>query len=119
MNITAEVTVTLATVELNNDYQVEVKQRRRRQAYTPQEAMAFAAQITATAMDAQAKLTADLAHETVAHEFDLAPICPDCRDGKHGACIGSAFIENGPEVDETDCGCEKAGHPTGAREVRS
>lgn len=52
----------------------------------------------------------------VAHEFDRdvpaqgVAICKDCAEGKHGACIGSAFVENGPDLDEVDCRCTAAGH---------
>lgn len=35
--------------------------------------------------------------------------CPDCRDGKHGACIGRSWSD---ELDaEVDCPCALAGHP--------
>jgi hypothetical protein len=111
MSIEIETTITLAEVEVTDDYSVELRQRRRKVSYAPQEAMRLGAELTTAAMDAQDKLAADLGHETVAHEFDLAPICTDCREGKHTACIGSASVENGPEKNETDCGCNVAGHP--------
>jgi hypothetical protein len=39
-----------------------------------------------------------------------ATVCRDCAEGKHGACIGSAYVENGPDVDEVECGCTADGH---------
>lgn len=37
-------------------------------------------------------------------------ICRDCAEGKHGACIGSAFVETDDEIEEVDCVCELDGH---------
>lgn len=38
-------------------------------------------------------------------------ICRDCEEGKHGACIGSTFIEaNGADIYEVACDCEDDYH---------
>lgn len=37
-------------------------------------------------------------------------ICRDCSEGKHAACIGSAYVERGAELEEVDCGCTADGH---------
>jgi len=42
-------------------------------------------------------------------------ICIDCNGGKHGACIGSAFVENGPDIDEVECRCPDAIHQGASR----
>lgn len=116
MSIEIQTTVVLAEVEMTNEYQVELRQHRRAATYTPAEAVRLGAELTAAGRSAEARLASDLA--TYAHAFDLAPVCPDCRDGKHNACIGSAWIERGIGIDEVECGCSKAGHPTTATAVK-
>jgi hypothetical protein len=42
-------------------------------------------------------------------------ICRDCEEGKHGACMGTTFIEVDHEPDhasiyEAECDCEADGH---------
>lgn len=115
MAIEIQTTVVLAEVEVTDDYQVELRQHRRFASYTPDEAVRLGAELTAAGMDARAKLRSDLV--TQAHSFDLAPSCRDCREGKHGACIGSAFVERGSEIDEVECQCSKADHPETVGEV--
>ena len=42
--------------------------------------------------------------------FDVLPVCRDCEEGKHLACIGTTYLESGRDFDEVECGCSKAGH---------
>lgn len=37
-------------------------------------------------------------------------ICRDCSEGKHGACIGSAYAERDGEIVEVACACTADGH---------
>lgn len=117
MAIDAEITVRLAEVDVTDDYMVTLKQRKKDTAYTPDEAEALAKELADAAMHARLVLAEDeAARVTLAHGFDRdvtaqdLPICKDCAEGKHGACIGSAFVENGPDLDEVECRCTKAGH---------
>lgn len=41
---------------------------------------------------------------------DLAPVCPECRAGKHRNCDGTALNETTDDI--TDCICPPAFHPT-------
>lgn len=45
-----------------------------------------------------------------AHGFDIAPICRECHEGKHGACDGTALVDLGSSVYSRDCGCAGAQH---------
>ena len=41
----------------------------------------------------------------------MRAICRDCEEGKHGACIGEAFVElPGDELVRVDCWCAGAQH---------
>mgnify|MGYP001600385711 CR=1 FL=1 len=63
-----------------------------------------------TFIDAQNRMlvwAADAAAGLV--EMILASLCPDCRAGKHDACIGRAWSEATDE--EVECPCFAAGHP--------
>lgn len=42
-----------------------------------------------------------------------APICPECRSGKHGNCDGEALNEATDEI--VACTCPPAFHPKGTR----
>ena len=35
----------------------------------------------------------------------MAAIDPDCRDGKHAACIGAAWDEMGDHIVDCECNC--------------
>lgn len=115
MPIEAMEPVTIAAVEVDDAYSVELRTRRKRTALDPDEADHLAAELIAAAAEARAEWAKDfpaLASASAAHTFDVLPMCPDCRDGKHLACIGSAFVEVDSEVgvDEVECGCSKVGH---------
>jgi hypothetical protein len=110
MSIEVEITVTIATVDVDDDCQVQLDTRRKRTVLTPDEAVQLANEL----MDAASKASewAEPVDRPVRVEvFDLAPLCRDCGEGKHGACIGSAFVESGPDVDEVACRCAEANHP--------
>lgn len=110
MSIKIETTVTLAEVEVNDEYGVTLRQRRKRIGYTPEEAERLADELRARAAEAREKLAAD-AHETTVHGFDIAPICRECAEGKHGACNGEAIAEDAADsVWQTRCGCFAAAH---------
>jgi hypothetical protein len=117
MAIEADVTVRLAEVEVTDDYMVALHQRRRHTAYTPDEAEALAKELVDAALQARLVLAEDeAARVTVAHGFDRDPadglaICRDCKEGKHGACNGSALVRTeDDDVDEVDCECTADGH---------
>ena len=40
---------------------------------------------------------------------DQAPIDPDCRDGKHAACIGSTWDDNTDRTVDCTCQCHVVG----------
>lgn len=115
MSIEAMEPVTIAAVEVDDSYNVNLRTHRKRTVLDPDEADQLAAELNEAAAEARAKWAQDfpaLASELKAHTFDVLPVCPDCRDGKHLACIGSAFVETDSEigVDEVECGCSKVGH---------
>jgi hypothetical protein len=116
----------VAIVDLGDGGGVELQQRKRCVEYSPAEAIELGQKLIDLGMQAQLEVTKepselesaawDVAGEAFsaavrpAHGFDAAPACRDCSEGKHGACIGSAFVERGREIDEVECGCSKAGH---------
>ncbi|MDF2554159.1 MAG: hypothetical protein K0R60_54 [Microbacterium sp.] len=46
---------------------------------------------------------------TPSHRFDVAPICRECKEEKHGACTGIALVD-GDDVEEHPCGCSRVDH---------
>lgn len=114
--VVRDVQVGVATVEVTDDCEVELHQLKRRMSYSPEEAIELADALRAAAQEAQTALEEDVnmwaasVQAGLAHAFDVAPSCRDCSEGKHGACIGSAFVESADGVDEVDCGCAKAEH---------
>jgi hypothetical protein len=36
--------------------------------------------------------------------------CRECGEGKHGACNGTALVDDGRDVLEVDCICASGGH---------
>lgn len=128
MPITREVQETVATVEISDDYGVELRQLANLTAYTPAEAIALAEELVRVAGDALAARATDEAawglgtmtrdEAMVApgfgrpsHGFDVAPVCRECSEGKHGACNGQALVdtEHG-DVSIQTCGCFTAAH---------
>lgn len=117
MSITAEIVITVAEVDVTDDYRVELRQAHKRETFTPTEALHLADELMAAAARAVDTLRQDFPQpspewEAAHHAFDVAPICRDCAEGKHAACIGSAFVERGIDVDEVECGCAAAKHRT-------
>jgi hypothetical protein len=117
MAIEAEIPVTLAKVDWTDDYMVKLRQRRRKVAYMPAEARQLADELRAAADAAESAMRSEIAEHqaqeawrTVAHAFDLAPICRECTEGKHGACDGRALVEVGGSVKDLRCGCADADH---------
>lgn len=72
MSIQAEVLVTIAEVEVDDDYMVTLRVHRKRTAYTPDEAMQLANELQDAAVEAATKLRHDLAAEEVPFRFDVA-----------------------------------------------
>ncbi len=74
----------------------------------------LAAELNAAAAEARVKFALDFPAlaPVIAHTFDVIPICRDCSEGKHGACIGSTFVEVADDIapDEVECGCSKVDH---------
>lgn len=110
MSITAEITVTLAEVEVTDDYRVELRQHEPAVTYTWTEAEQLANELITAVEAARAALRDDFPVPNLAEKFDVLPICRDCAEEKHGACIGSAYLENEFDVDEVECGCSAVDH---------
>lgn len=117
MAIETEVTVELARVEVSDTYQLELTVR---DALTGQPATApLTWEQTQQLMDelqeklgeASAAFWEDRAARPImAHGFDQPAVCADCREGKHGACIGTALTERGAEIITVACLCTADGH---------
>lgn len=125
--IEREAIQTLAIVDVSDGYGVELRQRRKRQEYSPDEAEALGRDLIEAAASARRTQREDqVAWEHVgggvfsapvrpAHGFDAAPVCRECSEGKHGACTGIALVDtatfdNPGSVDELPCGCSRADH---------
>lgn len=112
MPIVREVEQTLAAADWTDQFRVELRVRRKVTELNIEQARGLAAELLSAAESAANALTDMISDRpALAHSFDLAPMCRDCAEGKHTACIGSAFVERGPDVDEVECGCSRAGHP--------
>lgn len=112
---------TLAVVDVSDGYGVELRQRRKRQEYTPAEAEALGRDLIAAAASARSAQREDQAAWEAAgerfagavrpaHGFDAAPVCRECKEGKHGACTGIALVDGASSVEELPCGCSRADH---------
>lgn len=124
--IEREAIQTLAIVDVSDGYGVELRQRRKRQEYTPDEAEALGRDLIEAAASARtAQRDDEAAWEAAgdrfagatrpAHGFDVAPVCRECSEGKHGACTGitlvdTATFDNPGSVDELPCGCSRVDH---------
>jgi len=74
MSIEAEITVTLASVEVTDDYQVELRTRRKGTSFTPDEAVQLADELVRAATAATVALQEDMlerARHTMTHGFDI------------------------------------------------
>jgi hypothetical protein len=120
MAITELHEVVLAATDVTDDYRVRLRTVRRKLDLNPNQARKLAAELIAAADEAAAAwgqdhpaFVASLISPSAAQALllDNLPSCPDCMDGHHGACIGSAFVEgDGPDLVEVDCGCAKIDH---------
>lgn len=118
MAIKTEFTVEIARVEVSDSYQVELTVRDSlggnlsTVSLTWSQTQGLVDELLAAQAGAVAAFSEDQAHRpAVIHGFDRDPvICRDCAEGKHGACIGSAHVERGGEIDEFDCQCIELGH---------
>ncbi|MBW9093132.1 hypothetical protein JNB62_05505 [Microbacterium jejuense] len=112
MSIEASIVVTLAEVEVDDEYQVVLRTRKKLTQLTPDEAVRLAAELVDAAKESESSLHVDLARSIVrAHGFDVAPICRECSEGKHTACTGIALVDR-DDVEEHACGCSRADHQT-------
>lgn len=118
MAIEEEITVELVRVEVGNDYRVELTVHD----------LQFGIESTACLTWSQVEQLVDelrnaaasaerMVHEDppnlVEHGFDVdlpRAVCRDCGEGKHGACIGSAYVERDGDIDEVACTCTADGH---------
>ena len=112
MIVTREVTEPVVSLAVSDIYGVELSQRTPTVEYTADEAQELGEALIRYAERAKALIAEDEARWGMAPMFDVLPVCRDCEEGKHLACIGSAFIENEDDLapDEVECGCSKAGH---------
>ncbi|PRI11904.1 hypothetical protein [Leucobacter massiliensis] len=62
MAIREHITVDIATVDINDEYRVELRQRRKRQDYSPAQARALAAELIYQALAAENAIDEDM-HE--------------------------------------------------------
>lgn len=46
-----------------------------------------------------------------------AVACKDCSEGKHGACIRTALVEQADDVVQVECACWKQAHGAGEIET--
>ncbi len=116
--ITTEVEIVLAAVEVTDDYTVALTvtdpltHTDATIALTPVQTQALVDELLAAASGAVSAYWEDRgATPTASFAFDVdLVICRDCTEGKHGACIGSAHVERGDEIDEVACQCTAEGH---------
>lgn len=95
----------VASAEVDDDCMVEVRMRRPRLSLVPAVAREFAAEVLRAANDAE-RASAELLHPVAPSKFDRpAVIAPDCRDGKHQACIGDAWSTVDDAPAPCDCAC--------------
>lgn len=118
MAIEQQQTITLATVEVSDAYQVELTVRDSLSGELATVSLSWSQTqdlvdelLTAQGDAVTAFSEDDAQRPVVVHGFDRDPvICRDCAEGKHGACIGSAHVERGDDIDEVDCQCAAPGH---------
>lgn len=132
MSITRDVDVW--RVEVGDDYSIEVTVfdvltgTRATVSLSLDEAVDAKRDLANVVLEARAKIRADRV-PGVSHGFDVDLIqgmsreviraevaCVDCSEGKHRACIGSAYRESLDEsalgdVEEVECSCARVNHP--------
>lgn len=111
MSIEAEIVVTLAEVEVTDDYRVAIALRERVTVLDLSQAEQLAAELVDAVAEAQKAAAEDFppVRPGEVHAFDIAPTCRECTEGKHGACTGIAVVD-GDEVEEHPCGCSRVDH---------
>lgn len=120
MPIEEEITIEVVRVEVGDDYRVELTvedllvRLRATVSLTWTQVEKLIYEMRNAVASAERMVREDHPN-LVEHGFDVdllpsSAICRDCAEGKHGACIGSAFVERGDELDEVDCGCTADGH---------
>lgn len=104
MSIEANLVVTIAAVEVTDQYRVALTTHDLLTDLHPDDAVRLADELYAAAGEAMGKRLLDGPRE--AHAFDVAPICGLCNIGRHPACNGQARMKDGV----TACGCAEADH---------
>lgn len=120
MPIEEEIVVELVRVEVGNDYRVELTVHdlqfhiESTACLTWSQVEHLVDELRNAAASAERMVHED--HPNLAeHGFDVdlqavRAICRDCSEGKHGACIGSAYAERDGEIVEVACACTADGH---------
>ncbi|WP_374978127.1 hypothetical protein ACEYYH_10625 [Microbacterium trichothecenolyticum] len=123
MSIEEEQIITLATVEVAEDYRVLLTVTDLDTPFTHSQTEALIAELQDALDDARRMLEEDypiLDPDTVAevrasHGFDVAPICRECQERKHTACTGIALLDGSNPAHpnlllELPCGCSRVDH---------
>ena len=123
MAIEAVVMVELARVEISDGYEVELTVRDAMSGQTSTVVLSWADTLHLVEELQEARADAESAYwedrgagaTMEPHGFDVdlqavRAICRDCSEGKHGACIGSAYAEHDGEIVEVACACTADGH---------
>lgn len=119
MAIERQQTITAVDTEVSDAYQVEMTVRDDLTGQSATVSLSWSEtqdlvdELLARNGEAVSAFWEDQGRTLAVHGFDLnlrEAICRDCFEGKHGACIGSAHVERGEEIDEVDCGCTADGH---------
>ncbi|MGX5770807.1 hypothetical protein ACWKWN_08655 [Microbacterium trichothecenolyticum] len=118
MSIEEEQIITLATVEVAEDYRVLLTVTDLDTPFTHSQTEQLIAELQEALDDARRMLEDDypildpdtVAEVRAAHGFDVAPICRECKETKHGACDGQAIIELDDKIAVEVCGCAKVAH---------
>jgi hypothetical protein len=108
MSVEATITVTLAEVSVSDEYQIELRTRRRLTALDPDEAVQLANELMNAAREAVETLATDVGQPALPHPFDVAPICQRCETDHHSECNGQARVGGGWGV--AACGCAEVDH---------
>lgn len=90
----------VAAVDITDDCRVESVQRKRRVLFTPSQAREHARALIESAGEAE-RAADELVRPAAPLLFDVSRLSPDCRDGKCGACIGTAWDMDADEM--TNC----------------
>lgn len=94
----------VAAADYTDDCRVTVELRKRRMTVTITEAEQLRAELDAAICEAKAGAEGLLLMSPPAR-FDVAHISPDCRDGKCGACVGTAWDVDADDLTGCTCAC--------------